>query len=273
MVLSTQFGLQALGKAISMATISAVIITKNEEKNIERCLQSLDGIVDEIIVLDSFSTDKTEHICKAYNVHFVKRLFTDYSDAKNYANSLTTHPFILSIDADEELSENLRESITAIKSDLKDDGYYCHRKTNYCGHWINHCGWYPDTKLRLWRKTKGAWQGKIHETLELSNGSTKLLQGDLLHYSYPSMESHAKQIHTFAEMAARDLFEKRKKVSVVRLIVGPVFEFHKKFFLQKGFLDGYYGFVISVMSAYYNFYKYAKLKDLWIANNAPPNKK
>jgi len=243
--------------------ISAVIITKNEERNIERCLESLEGITDEIIVVDSFSTDSTEDICKKYNVKFVQQEFVDYSISKNYGNSLSSFPFILSLDADEEVSVELKKSILDVKADLKADGYHFNRKTNYCGQWINHCGWYPDTKLRLFRKTKASWKGKVHETLELE-GSSKFLKGDILHYSFTSIEGHVKKLNKYAEMAALELFERQKKASVIKIAFAPPFEFFKKYFIQRGFLDGFYGFVICKMSAYYKFYKYAKLKDLWI---------
>ncbi len=246
--------------------ISAVIITKNEERNIERCLKSLEGIADEIIVIDSFSTDSTEDICKKYNVKFVKQEFIDYSISKNYGNSLSGFPFILSLDADEEISKELKKSIVEVKADLKVDGYQFNRKTNYCGQWINHCGWYPDTKLRLFRKTKASWKGKVHETLDLADGSSEFLKGDILHYSFASIENHVEKSNKYAEMAALDLFEKQRKVSVMKIAFAPPFEFFKKYFIQKGFLDGFYGFVICKMSAYYKFYKYARLKDFWIRN-------
>ncbi len=254
-----------------MGKISAVIITRNEEKNIGRCLMSLTDIADEIIVVDSFSTDNTENICKEYGVKFVKKEFIGYDSSKNYGNSLAKYPFILSIDADEEISKALKESLRTAKADLKEDGYYVKRLTNYCGQWIYHCGWYPDTKLRLFKNAKSSWQGSIHETLELSSNKTKLLSGDLLHYSYPTIRSHSEKINHFTDMAAISSFKKKKKVTIFKLAMGPIFEFFKKYILKRGFLDGYYGFVISVMSAYYVFYKYAKLKDLWIRENALDN--
>ena len=152
-----------------MNKISAVIITKNEQKNIRRCLNSLEGVVDEIIVVDSYSTDDTEKICKEFDIRFVKKEFEDYSNSKNYGNSMAKHPFILSLDADEAISEELKESLALVKSDFKQDGYSFNRRTNYCGQWIYHCGWYPDVKLRLFRKSKAKWEGKIHEILQVSS--------------------------------------------------------------------------------------------------------
>lgn len=250
-----------------MNNISAVIITKNEQQNIRRCLNSLVDVVDEIIVVDSYSTDDTEKICNDFDVEFIKKEFEDYSSSKNYGNSMAKHSFILSLDADEVISEELKESLVLVKSYLKHDGYSFNRRTNYCGQWIYHCGWYPDQKLRLFRKSKAKWEGKIHEILQFSSDKKAYLKGDLLHYSYPNLSSHAEKMDLFTEMAARDLFEKKKKVSTLKLIVAPMFEFFKKYILYRGFLDGYYGFIISIMSSYYKFFKYSKLKNLWIKHN------
>ncbi len=246
--------------------ISAVIITKNEENNIGRCLDSLAEVADEIIVIDSFSTDATQSICNTYGVYFEQRVFDDYSGQKNYGNSLAKYPFILSLDADEVLSDTLKASILAVKANPVADAYYCHRLTNYSGQWIRHCGWYPDTKLRLFDKTKAQWQGKIHEQIKLDTQNTQLLEGDLLHYSFGSLADHAAQINRFTELAAQDLFAKGKKTNLFKIILAPFFQFLKVYVFKKGFLDGFYGFVIAVMSSYYIFYKYAKLKDLWKKN-------
>lgn len=247
-----------------MELISAVIITKNEEKNIGRCLDSLFGIVDEIVVIDSLSTDNTKGICEQYGALFFEKEFVNYSDSKNFGNSKASNDIILSLDADEVISETLKASILKTKQDFTADGYAFNRLTNYCGHWVRYCGWYPDTKLRLFRKSKAEWKGEIHETVHLFSGSPAKLKGDLLHYSYPNIQLHASKTNHFTNMAAKEMFENGRKVGVFKLLFGPLVEFIKKFFFQKGFMDGYYGFVISVMSAYYNFFKYAKLKNLWL---------
>ena len=166
--------------------ISAVIITKNEERNIRRCLESVKDVVDEIVVVDSLSTDATEEICRGYNVKFVKQQWLGYSDQKNYANGLASNDWILSIDADEQLSEELKTSINEIKkNDISEDKVFSmNRLTNYCGKWIRHCGWYPDKKIRIWNRNVGSWSGEIHETIVFSAKTNEiLLEGDLLHYS------------------------------------------------------------------------------------------
>jgi glycosyltransferase involved in cell wall biosynthesis len=245
--------------------LSAVIITKNEGLNIERCLKSLDGIADEIIVVDSFSTDDTKAICLKYNCSFFEREFIDYSIAKNYGNDQTTGDWILSMDADEELSETLRASILKIKSSPEDVTYLFNRLTNYCGSWIKHCGWYPDAKTRLWKKGAAKWEGSIHEKL-ISATPIKSIKGDILHYSYPNLTFHLLKINHFTDFMAKEMFEKGKKGSLLKMIVSPPFKFIKKYIFQLGFLDGYAGFVVSTMAAYYVFVKYAKLRNL-IKNN------
>ena len=170
-----------------MDTISAVIITHNEERNIGRCLESLRGVADEVIVVDSGSTDATEAICVAAGARFVRHDWEGYSGQKNYANGLASHPWLLSIDADEALSPQLRESILRLKEKGFDAEtvYSMNRLTNYCGRWIRHCGWYPDACVRLWHTGVATWDGLVHEELRYStNVRHAKVEGDLWHYSY-----------------------------------------------------------------------------------------
>lgn len=241
--------------------LSAVIITKNEASNIGRCISSLEGIADEIVVVDSFSTDNTKEICTSKNVVFLEREFVDYSDSKNFGNDHTSGDWILSIDADEELSKELKQSIKAIKQAPKEAVYLINRLTNYCGSWIKYCGWYPDAKTRLWKKGTAKWEGTIHEKLKSSLPIVPL-KGDLLHYSYPSLTFHLNKINHFTDFMAQEMYDKGKIPSLFKLILSPPFKFIKKYFLQLGILDGYAGFVVSVMAAYYVFVKYAKLNSL-----------
>ena len=166
-----------------MVEISAVIITFNEERNIERCLESLIGVVDEIVIVDSYSTDRTEEICRKYNVHFIKHRFTGYSEQKNWAILQARSPYILSLDADEALSEELKSSILRVKNNWTHNGYYFNRLTNYCGKWIRHTSWYPSRKLRLWDSRLGSWGGlDVHEKYFLQKGASRqFLKGDLLY--------------------------------------------------------------------------------------------
>ena len=246
-----------------MKKISATIITYNEEENIERCLKSLNGIADEIIVVDSSSTDKTKEICLKYNVVFFDRDFIDYSDQKNWAIEQTNHQLILSIDADEEISDNLKKSIVKVKNNWEFDAYYCNRITNYCGKWIKHSGWYPNHQLRLWDKSKGRWAGAIHEKVNIPKTAISHINGDLLHYSYNSYSQHVLQIDKFSNTQAYELFNQKKNVSGFKIIFNPIFRFIRHYFFRLGFLDGLEGFIISINSAYGQFLKYIKLKQLY----------
>jgi glycosyltransferase involved in cell wall biosynthesis len=255
-----------------MPQISAVIITYNEERDIERCLKSILGVADEIIVVDSFSTDKTEDICKRYDVKFFRHPFTGYRDQKNYALSLASYDHILSLDADEALSENLKQSITAIKNDWHSDGYSFNRLNNYCGKWIHHTSWYPDRKIRLFDSKKGKWGGlNLHETVEMVHGSkVSNLEGDLLHWAYSSYEEHLEKINNYSTLGAHEYFSAGKKSGTFSAALHSRWAFFKSYFLKRGFLDGYYGFVISTLTSYKIFLKYIKLRKL-IEQNKPGN--
>ncbi|HWZ23033.1 MAG TPA: glycosyltransferase family 2 protein [Cytophagaceae bacterium] len=244
--------------------LSAIVITFNEERNIGRCLDSLKEVADEIIVVDSFSTDKTELICNQQPlVTFVKQSWLGYSAQKNFANALASHDYIFSIDADEALSPELVESIKKIKNNPVTDIYIVKRLTNYCGQWIKHCGWYPDKKIRIWKKKDAEWQGEIHETLRLKNNlSSSELQGDLLHYSYYTIKEHLNQVNNYTELLAIEALKKGKKSSVLQLFFSPLVKFIKSYFIQLGFLDGYYGFIVSTIAAQTTFYKYLKIHEL-----------
>jgi len=244
-----------------MLKISAVIITYNEEKNIERCILSLLDIVDEIIIFDSFSKDKTKEICLKYPIKFYEHEWMGYSSTKNYANQIASYNYILSIDADEALSSSLKESISAAKKSNKViDAYNFNRLTNYCGKWIHHSGWYPDNKLRLWNKLKGRWEGDIHEKVVLdSNTSIGFLKGDLLHYSYYSTNEHKERVKKYAEKSANVDIHKKNNFLALRIYIGPIIRFIRNYFIKLGFLDGYQGFLISKIEAYGVYVKYSAI--------------
>lgn len=249
-----------------MPEISVVIITYNEEKNIARCLDSIKDIADDVVIVDSFSTDATETICKSKGARFVTHKFEGHIEQKNWAITQAKFPHILSLDADEALNETLVKSILAIKNNWNYDGYYMNRLTNYCGKWIYHCGWYPDKKLRLWDSRKGAWGGiNPHDKYELSAGDNNAgyLKGDILHYSYYSIEGHKKQTEKFTTISANALFANGKKANWIKLYISPVVKFLQSYILKLGILDGYYGFQICKISAQSTYLKYSKLKNLY----------
>jgi glycosyltransferase involved in cell wall biosynthesis len=244
--------------------LSVVIITCNEERNIRRCLESVKTIADEILVVDSFSKDNTESICSEFNVRFLKHPFKGHIEQKNYAIDQATFDWIISLDADEALTEELEKSILEIKKNPEFEGYRMNRLTNYCGKWIKHCGWYPDTKVRLVCKQSARWQGiNPHDRLDmLRKEETGFLPGDLLHYSYYTREDHLKQIEYFGDIAAKELFERGKRSGWLKIMVKVFAQFIKSFLIKKGFLDGYVGFTISRLSAYATYRKYKKLLEI-----------
>lgn len=243
--------------------ISAVVITLNEERNIGRCIDSLIGIADEIVVVDSFSTDRTKEICEEKGVRFVLKKFEGHIEQKNYAISVANFPHILSLDADEALDENLKKSILSVKKNWNYDGYSMNRLTNYCGKWIRHTDWYPDVKLRLWDSRKGKWGGvNPHDEFYLESGSTKShIKGDILHYSYYSIFDHLKQVNYFTEIMAKTNYEAGKRSNLFKILFSPVFKFIKSYFIRLGFLDGFYGFIVCAISAQASFIKYVKIRE------------
>lgn len=253
---------------IVLIKLSVVIITFNEEKNIERCIKSVTDFADEILVVDSFSKDQTEDICKKYDVRFVRHSFQGYIEQKNWALSQSTYDHVLSLDADEVVSEELKKSILQIRENRTHDGYYFNRLTNYCGQWIYHCGWYPDRKLRLFDKTKGQWSGvNPHDKFVLKKGFTQsYLKGDLLHYSYSDISDHINKVNNYSSISAQEMYAEKLGATTFTIISHSVWRFFSDYFLRLGFLDGYHGFIISAMNAYLTLLKYAKLKELCRGN-------
>ncbi len=241
--------------------LSVVIITFNEERNIARCLESVREIADDTVVIDSFSTDKTEEICNEFNVRFIQHAFEGHIQQKNFAITQAQYPYILSLDADEALDKVLIQSIKAVKASWPADGYELNRLTNYCGSWIKHGGWYPDRKLRLWDSRQGKWVGtNPHDRYEMAASSKIIrLKGDILHYSYYSIEDHLKQINYFTTIACRELQAKGRYPGLWPLLVKPPFKFMQMYFLRFGWRDGFAGFCVAMLSAYAVFAKYAKL--------------
>jgi len=247
--------------AAAMISISVVIITFNEEKNIERCIDSVKKIADEVIVIDSFSTDKTSDIAEAKGARIIEHRFEGYTAQKSFAVQQANHDFILSLDADEYLSPKLEQSILAAKSTWNADGYSMKRLNSYSGKWIKSCGWYPDKKIRLFDRKKGAWQGDlVHEVVEMQENARVLhLEGDLLHEAYQNASQLiAKMQGRYADLFAKQ-YAHKKQVTPFKIIYKTLASFCKSYFLKGGIWDGYEGLVISASNANGVFYKYAKL--------------
>ncbi len=248
-----------------MIAISAVIITFNEEKNIARCLKSLIGVVDEIVVLDSFSKDNTKSICEAHGVKFFEYAFDGHIQQKNRAIAYASNSYVLSLDADEALDETLKQSILQVKQNWTHDAYSMNRLTNYCGHWVKHCNWYPDKKLRLWDSRKGHWTGtNPHDRYELLDNNRPILHlnGDILHYSYYTLDDHYKQVNYFTDIASKAFVAKGKRAPIFKLWLNPVIRFVSIYFFNLGFLDGKSGYLIARISAYATYLKYKKIRQL-----------
>jgi len=244
-----------------MAKISAAIITLNEARNIERCIMSLREVVDEIVVVDSFSKDKTTRIASDLGARIIEQAFLGHIEQKNFAIAQCQHEYVLSLDADEALSDRLRTSILAAKPTLELAGYRMNRRTNYCGQWIGYGGWYPDTKTRLFQKGQGEWQGENpHDRYEVQS-SQKLgfLQGDLLHYSFYTVDEHLAQIEKFTTIAAEAKWKNGERSNLLKSLVKGMARFVKGYVLKAGFLDGRNGWLIAKNSAYATFLKYHKL--------------
>jgi glycosyltransferase involved in cell wall biosynthesis len=245
-------------------SLSVVIITFNEERNIGRCIDSIQSIADEIVVVDSFSTDQTVSIAQQKGAKIVLHAFGGHIEQKNYAITQASSPYILSIDADEMPDETFLHQIAHIKKNWMHDGYSVNRLNNYCGKWIRHGAWYPDIKLRLWDSRKGNWSGtNPHDRYEMEASSSIVhLPGDLLHFSYQSVEEHEKKADYFSSIAAKAYFNKGKRSSVFKMVFSPVFRFLRDYIVKLGFLDGKEGFTIARIIAYEVYLKYKKLKQL-----------
>ncbi|MBU2020140.1 MAG: glycosyltransferase family 2 protein [Bacteroidetes bacterium] len=247
-----------------MDSISAVIITHNEERNIERCILSIKDVVDEIIVMDSYSTDSTVAIAEQLGAKVYQQNWLGYSETKNNANAKTSFEYILSLDADEALDAELKESILNSKKAGLKGSYSLNRLTNYCGKWIYHSGWYPDVKTRLFSKNEATWEGAfVHEELVFKGASENtLLKGHLLHYSYYSHKEHRERADRYSVLTAKKFFNQGKRASFLKPMLSGIARFIGMYLIKKGFLDGSAGFHIARISAASNVFKYKELRKL-----------
>lgn len=250
--------------------ISATIITLNEEANIRRACDSLRGVADEIIVLDSGSQDRTREIALEYTPHVFTHIFENYSQQKNLAAAKASHPWILSVDADECLSEDLKRSLLKLKSEGVRNavaGFRVPRLANYLGEWIRHSGWYPDFKTRLYHRDHARWVGEyVHESLAV-NGDVEELSGDLLHYTVNSISEHIARIDRYTRLAANQYAAEGKHFSFLRCLFTPPLTFLRTYVVQLGILDGWRGLCIASFAGWYVFLKQVRL---WEIEKAGP---
>ncbi len=244
-----------------MVKLSAIIITFNEAHNIERCIKSILGIADEIIVVDSLSSDNTVDIARSLGAKIYLQAFLGHKEQKQFAASKASYQHILSLDADEVVSDTLKQSIMTVKQNWQHSTYAVSRLNNYCGKWIRTCGWYPDINLRLWSVNSAVWVGQNpHDKLVSRDGSkSEVLSGDLLHYTYNSISEHFTQMNYFSEIAAKAKYADGERTNLPKLILSPLYRFVKCYLMKRGFLDGYIGFIICRNQAYETYLKYAKL--------------
>ena len=245
-----------------MNRLSACLITLNEEHNLPRALSSLKEIADEIVIVDSGSTDRTEAIAREHGARFEFRKWTNYAEQKNHAAAIATSEWILSLDADEELSGTLQSAILDWKKRKPEyDAYEVARRTWYLGKWIKHSGWYPDLKTRLYCKTAGQFGGELHETLQFG-GPRGRLSGDLLHYTIRDFSEHEANVERYTTLAAEQMFKAGKRNWRAAVWLATPWSFFQNFVLRGGFLDGYRGALISRMAARSVRLKYQKLGKL-----------
>ena len=241
--------------------LSATVITRNEEKNIAACLDSL-LFADEIIVVDSGSSDRTEEICRSYpKVRFYCNAWPGYGQQKNIAARYAENDWIINVDADERISPELQKSICSVDSNSFSVGRIA--RENYFGkRWIRHCGWYPDYTHRLYDRRRCSFSERlVHETLEHDN-RVVTLQGNLKHFTYTDISDYLRRMDTYSSLSAQELFHSGKAGGPWSLLFKPVATFIKMYVIRKGFLEGFFGLVLSLLYAQYTFCKYAKLAEL-----------
>ena len=246
-----------------MAKISACVISYNEENKIGDCLQSLVEVADEVLVVDSESTDGTPSIARGLADRVINQPFLGYVRQKQFAVEQAEHDWILSLDCDERLSEQLRAEILAAKEHLERFAAYdMSRRTFYVNDWVNHC-WYPDRRVRLFDRRTARWGGTDpHDSVQTDGAAVGSFKGDILHYSCDSVSDHLQTIDRFSEVAARELFRQGRRATAITPVARGASTFLKTYVMKRGFLDGFNGLVVSVLSATSTFTRYAKLRYL-----------
>ncbi|NOZ20278.1 MAG: glycosyltransferase family 2 protein [Planctomycetes bacterium] len=250
-----------------LSDVSVSVITYNEERNIRDCLDSVTW-AGEIVVVDSLSDDRTLDIAKGYTDKVFQRKWTGINDQRNFALEKCTRDWVLCIDADERVTSALRDEIErALKADgRRCCGYMIPRLNYYFGRWMKHGGWYPNYRLRFFRRDRGRFGGKDPHDLVILDGPTKNLRADLLHYSFESFEDQIERTNRYSEERARLMFRQGVRFVVLRMLISPIANFIKVYMLQRGVLDGRQGFIAAVMSSFHAFLKYAKL---WALMHSP----
>ncbi|WP_242396103.1 glycosyltransferase family 2 protein [Anaeromyxobacter oryzisoli] len=254
-----------------MDPISAVVITKNEARNLERCLRSLLPVVDEIVVVDDRSTDDTVAIAERLGARVISQAWLGFGPQKNLGDAAARHRYVLSVDADEVLDEPLQQAILAARRRGLEGAYAVSRLNWYYGRFLRHGLEYPDRKIRLFPRDAASWNASaVHEALVLAPGlRVARLEGHLLHYTYLRLEEHVLKANRYTNLAARDAFERGRRASAAKLVLAPLATFLRAYVLKRGFLDGLHGFLLACMHANGTLLKYAKLREL-ARGDGPP---
>lgn len=258
--------------------ISIAIISKNEEANLRRCLASTVGLAEEIVIVDSGSTDGTAAVAAEYGARFAHQDWLGFTDQKNLCNSFCTQPWILALDCDEEISPELRSSLMSF-FDRGDQNVYdaawMARRVWFLGRWIRHGDWYPDKKVRLFRRDKGRWEGQansqVHERLVV-DGTHTTLEGDLYHYSFTSMSHYLDKHLGYTAVFANNEKSERRGWSLADALFRPWWRFFRAYFLRRGFLDGFPGAWIAISTAYFTFMRYSRAYESQVEANPPSAK-
>jgi len=243
--------------------LSAIVVCFNEEENIRECLESLRWC-DEIVVVDAFSTDRTVDICREYNARVIQRKWAGYQDQKAFAHSQTTKDWVLSVDSDERISMELKDEIQqALSGDgNRYAGYAMPRLVFYLRRWWWRGGWYPDYKIRLFRRDRAVWVGSEPHDKVAVDGDVRRLRHPIYNFSYRNIDDHVQRINRFTTIAASELKKNGERWRVTDALARPAFRFFRSYILQRGFLEGFAGFYVAVAAAVYVFLRYAKLWEL-----------
>ncbi len=248
-----------------MASLTVVIITFNEGEHILRCIESSRRVANEIVVVDSYSTDSTKDICLSMGITFIEHKFTGFGNQKNTAVNAASSDFVLNLDADEYLSDELVDKILAQKAaGFPYDAYTMNRLNRYCGQWIRHGCWYPDRKLRLYNRNKGKWSDKVvHEHVHMRAGTSQFhLAADLLHLAYDSLEQHLSKNEKYSTLSAGEMFQQGRQTNRYLQAVKTAWSFFNCYFIRLGFLDGRNGYIIAKNVAVLTYWKNEKLLKL-----------
>ena len=253
---------RATTEASGRAPVSAFVIAFNEEENIRDCIQSV-SFCDEVLVVDSFSTDRTVEIAESLGARVIQNTFDGYREQKTFALSKTTHEWVFNIDADERVNSELRKNIVDVlgRADREEvpNGFYVNRVVYYLDRWWRRGGWYPEYRMRLFRKSQTTWGGVNPHERPIVDGQHETLSGELEHYTYRDMDDQFARLHRFSSIMSLEEFENGKRFSLLKLLGNPVLRFIKFYILKQGFREGIPGLLVALNESFYTYMKYAKL--------------